>query len=91
MRIHKYPLRIADEPAVTMPRGARLLAVQVQHGRPCVWALVDPDAPLVTRRLALRGTGHPAEGLAMAPFVGTFQLEGGAFVGHLFDLGEVAP
>jgi hypothetical protein len=89
MTIFKYPLHVGDDITIAMPRGARLLSVQVQAGTPCVWAIVDPSAPSVRRRLVLRGTGHNAEGLSMAPFVGTFQLEGGAFIGHLFDLGEV--
>lgn len=76
-----------------MPEGARLLAVQVQAGTPCLWALVDPSAGSVTRRLALRGTGHSCEGLSPESYVGMFQLPtplGGIFVGHLFDLGESA-
>lgn len=88
MRIHKYPFALADEFVVRMPRGARLLTVQAQGDTPCLWAMVDPVAPFMARKFALRGTGHSAEGLSLAPFVGTFQLEGGAFVGHVFDLGE---
>jgi hypothetical protein len=89
MVVFKYALTIADTIDVPMPAGARLLSVQVQNDVACVWALVDPDARKTTRRLALRGTGHDADGLTFAPFVGTFQLPSG-FVGHLFDCGEVA-
>lgn len=91
MTIYKYPLPVSDSIALPMPKGARVLTVQVQGGQPCVWAMVDVNAPTVTRTFVLRGTGHSAEGLAsLAPYVGTFQLHGGAFVGHLFDLGEGA-
>jgi hypothetical protein len=86
--IFKYPLPVADEIAVTMPKGAQLLSVQTQHGVPCLWALVDTNAPMRERALAVRGTGHTCGSIPASAFVGTFQLEGGSFVGHLFDLGE---
>jgi len=91
MTIYKFAVPISDDITIVMPAGARLLSVQTQHGAPSLWAMVDPSAPSVRRRLALRGTGHNADSLSLAPFVGTFQTEGGAFVGHLFDLGEVHP
>jgi hypothetical protein len=86
--IFKYPLGVAGELGLSMPKGAQLLSVQVQHGKPCLWALVDVNAPTAQRRLAIRGTGHHCGSIPASAFVGTFQLEGGAFVGHLFDLGE---
>ena len=73
-----------------MPRGAELLTVQVQRGEAYVWARVDPSAPVVERDLHVAGTGHPlplrADG---APFLGTFQLNGGGLVFHVFDCGEL--
>ncbi len=88
LTIYKYPLPVSDEFNVHMPKGARLLSVQVQHDAPCLWAMVDTNNQKAQRRLAIRGTGHSAERLGFAAFVGTFQLEGGALVFHLFDLGE---
>jgi hypothetical protein len=41
--IHKYPLHIADRQTVAMPRGARILTVQMQHEVPCLWAQFDAD------------------------------------------------
>ena len=73
-----------------MPAGARVLSVGVQFGKPCLWALVDPAAPLVAHGFAVTGTGHQAGGLKPAAFVGTFQLHGGALIYHLFDTGEAA-
>ncbi len=87
-RIYKYPIEIADSLEVPMQKGARLLCVQVQSGEVCLWAMVNEHAPLVPRRLAVRGTGHNCDGLEEKVYVGTFQLAHGAFVGHLFDLGE---
>jgi len=85
MTIHKYSLTINDTQTVQMPTGARLLSVQMQADQPRVWAMVDPDAPMVARRLRVVGTGGEAVGV----YVGTFQIHGGLRVFHLFDLGEV--
>ena len=59
------------------------------RGVPMLWALVDPEAPKVQRRFLLVGTGQPlpdeVEGFT---FVDSFQLQNGALVFHLFDVGE---
>jgi len=83
--IWKFTLPMRDEFTIEMPRGARLLCVQTQGNQPCVWALVNEEAEMETRRFAMRGTGHDASGLtAEADYVGTFQLHGGTLVFHLF-------
>lgn len=89
-RIYKYPLpagRLYTND-LRMPAGARILSVQVQHQVVCLWAVVDPEAEVTTRRLLVRDTGDSCEGLSET-FIGTFQLEGGNTVGHVFDAGEV--
>ena len=87
--IWKYPIEVTDDQAVDMPAGAQVLSVQVQGGAPCVWATVDPDAPVRPRRLRTFGTGHPDCDFS-GVFVGTYQLRGGSLVFHLFDCGEMA-
>lgn len=90
MTIYKYTIPTTDEPIIAMPRGARILSVDVQHGVPCLWAMVDPTAPKVARRFRLAGTGHPLAAEWTADrFVGTVILAGGMLVFHLFDGGEV--
>lgn len=84
--IWKFPVVIADSFAIEMPTGSRLLSVQSQLGAPQLWALVDPTAPKVNRKLRLYGTGHTVtDGNG---YVGTFQLQSGHLVFHLFDDGE---
>ena len=85
--VWKYQFLVVDDLVVNMPEGAQVLSVQVQGIEPCIWALVDPDAPLVERRLHVRGTGHPFVGNE-GRFVGTFQMLRGRFVGHLFEDAE---
>ena len=84
MTIWKFDLPVGDQAALQMPIGAKVLAVQVQRGTPCIWAEVDPDAGWEQRLFVIRGTGHPFRG-GERQYVGTFQLEGGALVFHVYE------
>lgn len=84
--IWKYILQ--PETTVQMPREARILCVQEQHGNTCLWALVDPQQPRETRRFNTYGTGfdmpeNPGQ------YIGTFQVESGRLVFHVFE--EILP
>ena len=84
--IWKYEIPDGQIVTVSMPKGARLLSVQVQRGVPMLWALVDPKAPVERRTFHIAGTGwdFDPDGLN---YVGTFQVSGGEFVFHLFEQG----
>lgn len=84
--VWKWPVPIIDVFEIDMPKGARILSVQVQRGEPQVWGLVDPSAPKETRTFVLLGTGnvHASRLIVDCDYVGTFQIEGGALVFHLF-------
>jgi hypothetical protein len=84
LTIWKYQIRTTDLQTIEMPEGARILSVQVQHGAPTVWALVDPANPLVERMLIVCGTGNPCPS-NLGAYVGTYQLQGGALVFHVFE------
>jgi len=86
--IYKYSLDVDDLTVIAMPRGARILCLQTQNGEPQIWALVNSTAPKVKRKIAVRGTGHPADEVSAAAYIGTFQMHGGALVFHVFDRGE---
>jgi len=83
MRIHKYQLTDEVVQDVYLPEGARILALAVQHRVPCLWCLVQPDAPVVRMTVYCYGTGHP---LPSDPgeYIGTVQLHGGELVLHYF-------
>lgn len=83
-QVNKYPVPDA-EPVfrLSLPATATPLAVQVQDGLPQMWVLVDTELPEVERAFALVGTGEPVPGIVEA-HVGTFQMDGGAFVFHVF-------
>ena len=86
MVIYKYELQITDEQTVEMPRGARLLSVQMQRERLMLWAVVNTNEPIRSRVIRIHGTG-----IAISPehnyaFIGTVQ--DGPFVWHVFDGGQ---
>ena len=86
MRIWKYPLEVTDRLALTMPPDAKFLTVQMQHGKPCLWALVDETKrDTATRRIAIYGTGNPMPD-EPGTYIATFQMMGGDLVFHAFEL-----
>lgn len=82
--IYKYPLALVDEQHVEMPAGADVLCVQIQDGRPCIWAKVDVRSTPTARLFYVVGTGHPMPVKAQE-YVGTFQMQDGALVFHVFE------
>jgi hypothetical protein len=86
--VWKYEIEILGYVERELPKGARIIAVDVQYGKPCMWALVDPEARGEIRRFYLLGTGHEIndDDSERLRHLGTFMLDDGAFVGHLFEL-----
>lgn len=92
--VHKYIVEPADrhgERNQTMiAEGAKLLSVGFQGWQLMVWALVDPDAKLVRRKLLVMPTGFRVDRpLSEQHFVGTATTAEG-LVFHVFDDGEEA-
>jgi hypothetical protein len=87
--IHKYSFPYLGSPAFTLelPEDYCLLAVQVQDGVPCLWALVDTDMPKRVYRFQVFGSGSAIpDVLGVLDHVATFQMP--PYVWHLFYLGE---
>ncbi len=71
---------------VPMPREGGVVAVQVQHGLPVLWYRRPvEDRDMVKRRFVIVGTGHHID--QSARYIGTFQMEDGDFIGHVFEEG----
>lgn len=69
---------------IIMPVGAEVLCVQTQYNSPYLWVVVDTEAEKEMRSFTLLGTGedftkHPGR------YLGTFQLDGGNYVIHVFE------
>jgi diguanylate cyclase (GGDEF)-like protein len=91
--IWKFPLKLAEEMRVSMPRGARILHAALDlHGVPCIWAEVETTAPRHERAMSAYGTGgwHPD---GRGPYVATFvtSVDGDQYVFHLFDQPQSDP
>ena len=82
--IYKYPLEVTDDQFINIPKDYQILTVQVQNGRPCLWAEVDPKLPMDCVHIVIVGTGHSIHDDDEMKYIGTFQLESGSFVGHCF-------
>lgn len=96
MKIYKYG--VPDDHFdgfLDIPSGAEILSTGVQvsefGGRRrhhvFIWALVDPDAPVVRRRIISAPTGYVDLDVAGLDFIGTVQMPNG-LVWHVFDGGE---
>jgi hypothetical protein len=59
-------------------------AIEQGNDVPAVWAEVDPETPPQRRRFLTFGTGHPIA-VGGLHYVGSYQLAGGAFVGHVYE------
>jgi len=81
-RIWKHQLAVEGSQDLVLHEPARILSVQVQRDVPCLWAVEDPEKPTVTLRIVTMGTGHEIPDVKW-DYVGTYQLEDGAFVGHV--------
>lgn len=83
-----WKARLGTDGEVSMPKGAEILTVQTQHEIPCLWFKCDPSAEIETRKFSIIGTGHPIT-VDEGEYIGTFQVNDGAFVFHLFeDVGD---
>lgn len=84
--VHKFDLW-SDDNTVTLPAGAELLTVQMQHDSPRLWALVDTDVTEQERRIIrFYGTGHFINPALELRYLATVQMEGGALVFHAFEV-----
>ena len=83
--IWKFRFDIVSPLRLSMPRGARILAVQDQDGAACMWAIVDPEEELESRYFEIYGTGQPMHRDVEADrfYVATFQQP--PYVWHIFE------
>jgi len=81
--IWKYEIPLQDKFKLKMPFNAKPLTVQVQHGVPCLWVLVDTSKELEEYSFRVVGTGHQIK--FAGDYIGTFQISGGSLVFHVFQ------
>lgn len=82
--IYKYTLHTYPSQHY-IPDDAEFLCVQTQNNEPQMWFLLDPSKPKVQRNFAAFGTGHEYD-LQNGKYLGTFQLDSGSLVSHVFEI-----
>lgn len=104
MKIYKYRIEAdADyegffEQRLEMPEGAKVISCASAQGvyGVYVWAIVNPNKPLVSHWIGVLGTGHGVLGTGHSSITES-ELAEGTFIGtvvnhpatwHIFDLGE---
>ena len=82
--IFKYPLIVDGNQKVLMPKGAKIISLQTQNDVPCIWAIVDTDSEIEERHFKTVATGGNIRN-NFAQYIGTYLLNNGNFVGHVFE------
>ncbi len=84
--IYKYELNIDDDIPIKLPKGAKILTVNLQNNNPFIWAEVDVTAELEERSFVMFGTGQSImpEILAKLNYIGT--IFPGPFVFHVYQV-----
>lgn len=86
--IYKYILEPIGGLAIQMPVGAKILTVQGQNDRICIWAEVNSDSPTEEVIFEVFGTGHKLpNGMGVnREYIGTVQVCDGSLVLHVYRL-----
>jgi len=86
--IYRYRLDAVEVVSLDMPNGAEVLSVGPPRDgddNPLdLWALVDVEAAMESRRFRIYGTGHTVPEFN-GKFVGTVSLFNGRLIFHVFE------
>lgn len=84
--IWKYPLEITGEQGITMPKGAKIIAVGNQYENLALWAIVNPEQGGIKefRKIYIYGTGHSTDEIK-GSYIGTVLMRDGSLVWHIFE------
>lgn len=75
------------ESGIWKEMSAKVLRIDSQAGKICLWALVNPLEFKTLRRFDVFGTGHPIpEDGQERVFVNTFLMHEGMYVFHAFEV-----
>lgn len=84
--IWKYLLEVVDDQLLELPLESEILTVQMQHGKPQLWAIVNPELSKEKRHIRIHGTGHRVSTVDTLKYISTFQMENGVLVFHVFEV-----
>ncbi len=83
LRIYKYDIDIKGTTEIKIPTVHKIISMGMQGEKIVVWAEVNNETELVTKKIRLITTGEMFQPFRRN-FIGTFQLFG--FVGHLYEV-----
>lgn len=84
IRVLKYTLHEHGASIIPLPRGSVLLHIGDQQGALQLWAQVNDQAPLESRKFATIYTGF--DEVPHGRYVGTAISQGGNVVRHVFEI-----
>lgn len=93
--VHKFPIQMSELFWLKLPMGAEVIHVGVQHGQPMMWIRLDTSLAIRETLFGVFGTGQQMDTpdphysidtnpMANAPHLGSFMLNEGYLVFHLF-------
>ena len=86
--IWKFTFKTSDSFTIDMPEESKIIHIEIQYGKPTLWAVVNTESPIKTKKFKLIGTGHPIELNNKLNYLKTFSES--IFIWHLFeDLKEI--
>lgn len=84
-RIFKYPIRAVYTQDLQLPAGSKILSVENQDETIVLYALVEDSNDIMqSHQIIIHGTGHPADDVLEATFVGTVKMHNGRLMFHVF-------
>lgn len=86
--IWKYNLTTKKRQVVLLPQGHKFLSIQIQGTMAVMWIMVEPDNEKVEVEFVLRETGEPFIQPKNERYRGTYQLSGGNYIIHVFEVIE---
>lgn len=87
--IFKFPLELANTQRIAIPKEAEVMCVQAQGNQPVMYVHLDAaELAKEPRTFRTFGTGHPIPEEEALEYIGTYQLDGGALVFHVFEVVE---
>jgi len=87
--IWKQEIPVVGEFSQDLKKDARILCIQTINDIPYIWYIVDTEEQKKEKRIfRLYGTGHTMQENVNAPdaYIGTFQMQEGVLVFHLFEV-----
>lgn len=81
--IYKNPIEITGFQTLEVPQDRRILTVQMQNGKPCIWMEVETDTPHTELKVYVFGTGQPMLPIDLH-YIGTIQVLEGRGVYHVY-------